>query len=257
MDLPLAIQMYTLRHADLPLDGMFARLADAGYGGVELAGSYDLSAEALADKLGAHGLRVVASHTPLAELLRDLDGVVAAQRTLGNDTLVVPYLDASVLTDAAAWRNQGRELGDLARRCRELGARLLYHNHDFEMTHYDGRSALDWLLESASTEAGDALGVELDLAWVVRGGGDPLALLERYRGRCPRVHVKDVRPSDEAEIEGGFVDVGWGTLDWASLLPAAAEAGAEWYVVEHDHPANPMGSVRASAEYLLELAPTL
>lgn len=42
--------------------------------------------------------------------------------------------------DGAAWSALGRELGALARGCRDLGVRLLYHNHDFELGRYQGRS---------------------------------------------------------------------------------------------------------------------
>jgi sugar phosphate isomerase/epimerase len=48
----------------------------------------------------------------------------------------------------------------------------------------------------------------------------------------------------------GFADVGHGVLDWAALLPAAKAAGAEWYIVEHDLPKEPLVSIRRSFEFL-------
>ena len=49
---------------------------------------------------------------------------------------------------------------------------------------------------------------------------------------------------------GLFILIITGTLDWDAILPAAKEAGAEWYVVEHDEPKDPLGNVTQSAAYL-------
>ena len=132
-------------------------------------------------------------------------------------------------------------------RCSAEGMQLLYHNHAFEMEQIEGKLAIDWMMEAASAAN---VGFEMDLAWVARGGVDGIELLERYHGRCPRVHCKDLAPAGENEDQMGFADVGHGTLDWAKLLPAAKKAGAEWYIVEHDLPKEPLVSIRRSFEFL-------
>jgi sugar phosphate isomerase/epimerase len=124
------------------------------------------------------------------------------------------------------------------------GVRLLYHNHDFEMDVFDGQPAIAWLLETAQPQN---LGFEPDLAWIVAGGQDAPGLLARFAGRCPRIHMKDL--GDDPE-EHGLADVGSGRLAWDELLPAVVAAGAEWLVVEHDHPRDPIASVRRSREFL-------
>ena len=75
-------------------------------------------------------------------------------------------------------------------------------------------------------------------------------LLQQFAGRCPRIHCKDVAPEGENQDQMGFADVGYGTLDWSALLPAAKAAGAEWYIVEHDLPKQPLASVKRSFEFL-------
>ena len=79
------------------------------------------------------------------------------------------------------------------------------------------------------------------------GGQDAPALLARFAGRCPRIHAKDL--GDDPE-EHGLADVGAGRLAWDELLPAVVAAGAEWLVVEHDHPRDPIASMRRSREFL-------
>jgi sugar phosphate isomerase/epimerase len=246
--LPIAVQLYTLR--DLPggLPDQLRVASAAGYSAVETVGTHGLAAPELRRQLEAHGLRAVSSHVALSVLRDDLDAAVAFAHAIGNDTLVVPWLpQAERSSDRAGWQRLGEELGEIGARCADEGVRLLYHNHDFEMVELDGSPAIAWLLEAAQE---DHLGFEPDIAWIVRGGGEPAALLERFAGRCPRVHVKDLAPAGTAVDEGGWAAVGSGTLDWDRWLRAANAAGAEWYVVEHDAPHDAAATIRESYAFL-------
>src|SRR5690606_4028784 len=149
---------------------------------------------------------------------------------------------------AEGWRALGRELGDLARRLQAMDMQLAYHNHDFELVEFDGRTALDLIFEGA----GPALLLELDLAWVARADRDPVALLEQYQGRVFAVHAKDNAAPGEGAEEWGFAALGQGVLDWEAILPAAARAGTQWYIIEHDHPLDPAAVVAAGADFLRE-----
>ena len=246
---PVAAQLYTLRNYRSLEDRLLA-VAEAGYDGVETLGAHDMSARDLKAKLERHGLEVCSSHWSPRELFGDLDTALRFSDELGDSVLVFPWLAPDERPGhAEGWRELGRRLGGLARQARDAGKRLLYHNHDFEMARFGDALALDLVLE----EAGEALGLELDLAWVVRGGEDPQALLARYAGRVPRVHVKDLAAEGENASEGGWADVGHGRLDFASLLPAAKRAGAEWFVVEHDQPRDPLRTLRRSLVFLRAL----
>lgn len=247
----LALQLYTLRGLRLPFDALVARAAEAGYDGVETVGAPDMEVSAAADALAVHGVRVCSSHVPLTALEADPAGVCALNLALGNDVVVVPWLPAERRGhDGPSWRALGRRLGTLAQRCSDHGVRLLYHNHDFELARVDGRSRLEWLVEAA----GEALGLEPDLGWIARAGGDPIGMLAAFAGRCPRVHVKDVAPPGESLDEDGWANVGEGVMDWGSLLPACRGAGAEWLIVEHDAPRDPLAAARTSARNLKSLS---
>jgi sugar phosphate isomerase/epimerase len=244
--LPIAVQLYTLRNLTDPLDSVLGQVAGLGYRGVETVGDHGLAAEALRDLLQKHGLQAVSAHVSLPTLEGNLDGVVAFHQAIGNDTLVIPALPQDARpVDAEGWSQIGRRLEALSLRAAEAGVRLLYHNHAWEMELLAGKPALDWMMEAAPH-----LQWEPDLGWVVRGGADPLALLARYAGRCPRIHVKDLAPAGQNEEEMGFADVGYGTLDWAALLPAAKAAGGEWFIVEHDMPTDAIRTLRRSYDFV-------
>ena len=245
---PIAVQMYTLRDAG-PLDQQLKIVHDAGVRAVETVGTQNASAAELKQLLDRYSIKAVSSHVPLAELRNDLDGVVTFNRSIGNTTLVVPYLDAKDRpTDAAGWTALGKELGGLAKQVRAKGMRLAYHNHDFELVDFDGRTGLELLFAAA----GPDLQTELDLAWVARAGLDPAVMLEKFRGRLFAVHAKDNAPKGQAQDEGGFAAVGQGLLDWNAILPAAAAANVQWYIVEHDQPRDPAKVIQTGADYLRE-----
>lgn len=250
-DKPIAVQMYTLRNAG-PLDQQLKIVHDAGVGAVETVGTQNVSAAELKQLLDRYSIKAVSSHVQLADLRKDLDGVVAFNRSIGNTTLVVPYLgEQDRPTDAAGWTALGQELGEISRRVRAKGMRLAYHNHDFELVDFNGKTGLELLFAAA----GPDLETELDLAWVARAGYDPATMLGKFKGRVFAVHAKDNAPKGEAEDEGGFAAVGQGVLDWNAILPAAASAGVRWYIVEHDHPRDPAAVIRTGADYLREHLP--
>ncbi|EMR0601830.1 TPA: sugar phosphate isomerase/epimerase family protein [Stenotrophomonas maltophilia] len=245
---PIAVQMYTLRDAG-SLEQQLKIVHDAGVHAVETVGTQNTSATELKQLLDRYSIKAISSHVPLAELRGNLDGVVAFNRSIGNTTLVVPYLDAKDRpTDAAGWTALGQELGRLAKQVRGKDMRLAYHNHDFELVDFDGRTGLELLLAAA----GPDLQTELDLAWVARAGLDPAVMLAKLRGHVFAVHAKDNAPKGQAQDEGGFAAVGQGVLDWNAILPAAAAAGVHWYIIEHDQPRDPAKVIQTGADYLRE-----
>ncbi|MBB5864136.1 sugar phosphate isomerase/epimerase [Xanthomonas sp. 3058] len=249
---PIAVQMYSLRNAG-SLEQQLKIVHDAGVGAVETVGTQNVSAVELKRLLDKYSIKAVSSHVQLADLRKDLDAAVAFNRSIGNTTLVVPYLDQKDRpTDAAGWTALGKELGQLSKRVRAKGMRLAYHNHDFELVDFNGKTGLELLFAAA----GPDLETELDLAWVARAGYDPAVMLGKFKGRMFAVHAKDNAPKGQAEDEGGFAAVGKGVLDWNAILPAAAGAGVRWYIIEHDRPRDPATVIQTGADYLRAHLPT-
>ncbi|BAV98020.1 sugar phosphate isomerase/epimerase family protein [Lysobacter enzymogenes] len=248
---PIAVQMYTLRNV-ASLEQQLKIVHDAGIRAVETVGTQDVSAKTLKQLLDKYSIKAISTHAQLANLRSDLDGVVAFNKAIGNTTLVVPYLTQEERpTDAAGWTALGKELGKISKKVRAKGMTLAYHNHDFEIVDFGGKTGLELMFEGA----GPQLQAELDLAWIARAGHDPAALLGKFRGRVFAVHAKDNAPPGQAKDEDGFAALGQGVLDWNKILPAAERAGVRWYIIEHDHPRDPAAVISTGAAYLNEHLP--
>jgi len=247
----LSIQLYTLRALG-ELERVLDTVKQAGYGHVETIGAHLDDAEKVRTQLEARGLKVSSSHVSLAALRERPKVVLEACRTLDFDQLFMPAVPADQRHgDAAFWRALGKELGEIAEHLRGQGIAFGYHNHDWELSPKEGtKTALDLIFEAA---ANSPLTWQADIAWLVRGGKDPKEWMQRYRDRLVSAHVKDIAPKGQNEDQDGWADVGAGVLDWHDLWPAARAAGAKWMVVEHDKPANPAESARASYVFISRL----
>jgi sugar phosphate isomerase/epimerase len=217
-------QLYSLREeCERDLEGTLRALAALGYEGVELFSLHGHDAAAVRRWLDELGLAACGRHARLEALETELDGLAVEAQALGVERLVLSWVDPASIPQAA-----GR-IGALSEPVRAHGLELGVHNHDAEVRPLaDGRSFLDLLLEHD-------LFLELDLGWVWWTGTDPVALLERSRGRCPLVHVKDFL----ARGELSFCPVGDGSVGYERVAPAAVAAGAEWLIVEQDRTDGP------------------
>jgi sugar phosphate isomerase/epimerase len=103
--------------------------------------------------------------------------------------------------------------------------------------------------------------MELDLCWITVAGQDPLTYFSRYPGRFPLVHVKGLKklptgpaPAPFDQAIPNITDVGSSDIiDWKRIFAHSDQAGIRHYFVEHDQPASPLDSLKASATYLRAL----
>ena len=146
--------------------------------------------------------------------------------------------------DASGWRVLGQELQEFSKPFRASGITFGWHNHDFElMRQTDGSLPLDELFASAPD-----LSWEIDVAWIVRAGLDPIVWIKKYAERLSAVHVKDLAPPGECLDEDGWADVGHGTMDWKAIWAAVRQTPVQFFPMEHDKPNDHERFARRSIE---------
>lgn len=243
-DLSIALQLYTAR-AEMARDfrGTLRRVAELGYEGVELYDYGGLSSSEMAVLLEETGLRAAATHVKDTALERNLEGEIEYCLAIDCPALVLPGLEPEHREDLPAVAARLNRIGE---RCRERGLLFAYHNHDWEFRPSDTAYFLDLLLDATDPRV---VALELDVYWAAHAGVDPVEVQRMRAGRIPMVHLKDMAR------DGGFAELGAGTLDLPAILAAADVAGTRWLIVENDEPRiPPLESARRSLEYLRELS---
>ena len=231
----ISYQLYCSRDFG-PLPDTLAMLKEAGYGAVEgwsgLVRDAD-TARGTAAALDAAGLPMTSVHAGLAALEADHATLVPILRDLGCESVFVPAVPPDDRpADRAGWDSLRRRIEAAGEPVRAANLAFGWHNHDFELADMGGgETALDVLL------SGD-LAWEADVAWLVRGGADPMPFIDRHAARIRAVHVKDIAPEGMKADEDGWADPGTGTMDWDALAARLAETGVAHWVMEHDAPSD-------------------
>ncbi len=228
----ISYQLYSSRNFP-DLSRQATMLAGIGVRHVEPFGGLLADVDALAEALAANGLDAPTCHVGAPTWRDAFDSVAPKLRKLGVATAFMPAVPADEREqDREGWQKVGRELSDYARRLKDQGIRFGWHNHAFEMAPLpDGSLPIEWILGEDS----DVLW-QVDIAWILRGGQDPAALIRRYGDRVVSFHVKDLAPAGTCLDEDGWADPGHGTIDWATLLPVMRATPATTWVLEHDNP---------------------
>lgn len=192
--------------------------------------------DALKERLAKNGLHMKSGHFAVDMVENDPERVLQICRELNIEHVYVPYLPPEERpTDAAGWRAFGQRLAKIGEPIVAAGLTFGWHNHDFEFVALPTGE----LPEDLILEGGDHIKIELDIAWVVRGGADPIETVKKYGKRITAIHVKDLAPAGEKADEGGWADAGTGTLDWPAIWAAVQEyTAAEVFVMEHDNPSD-------------------
>jgi sugar phosphate isomerase/epimerase len=248
--LQFAAQLYTLRqHTQTPADlaDILRRVKQIGYPAVQISAIGKIDSATVAHLLQDEGLDCCATHVPLDRLKQQFAAVIEEHMLWNCRHTALGYF-APQQPSADAWLTFAADFSALAQRYLAAGIMLGYHNHSHEFVHYDGRPALDILVQRMDP----AVWFELDTYWIAHAGADPAAWIDRVAGRIPCVHLKDmiIRPDGTQAM----AEVGQGNLNWPDILAACQRAGVQWYIVEQDEcDGDPFDSLAQSLHNLQQM----
>lgn len=243
----IALQLYTVRqHTAEDMIGTLRQLAEMGYQAVEFAGYGNADVPEIRRALDEYGLRAIGAHVQFAAFDGDPSRVFADMHALGCEFAVLPSLRKEQRENADQARQLVDKFNRWGERCKAEGLQFGYHNHAFEFEPLGDTTLFDIL----TTTDPELVALELDIFWAQYAGVDPFQLIERHGHRMPLLHMKDMEPGPERKD----APVGEGTLPYDSLIPAGENAGARWFIVEQDHPRDPLNDVRRSFQNLAKMA---
>ena len=234
-----SLQLYSLRDISTLRERMEIA-ARAGYTGVEFAGYENYTATEIKLLLTTLGLRGTGSHIGYDLLKQDLAGCVAYCEQAGITSAACPGIAMSGRDDAlkaAEFLETCAEAFEAADIC------FAYHNHAHEFEQDGGQYLLEIMLNNTILT-----GFELDVYWAAYAGVNPLAFIQKYAGRFPLLHFKEI---DQNRVN---VELGRGTLDFAAIGKAGVTQGTRELIVEQEeYTLPPADSVTADAIYMKAL----
>lgn len=231
-------------------------IAAIGYREVELAPNNGL-APSVAD-LRAAGLTAVSGYFTLPKTLADWkQSIEVAQR----HELHYMTVGTNPKLDPAGWERFIDFMGQCGALSHAAGIQFCYHAHNREFVSFNGVTPYDKMLTRLDP---NTLQMEMDIYGAVCAGVDPVSYFQRYPGRFPLLHLKDLRKGIIIRSQGNppptgprepVVPIGQGQIDYAGILKRAGEAGAKHIYVElNDRGGIPViDAAKISFEYLKHL----
>ena len=253
---PLGLQLYSLRReAEKNLPGTLALVRKLGFKELEVGALYGRTAAEFQRMLADNGLKATSIGAEWDQLSTSTAETVDHARTLGAEYVMcssIPHKKRLTFDDAAraaeTFNRWGQALAG-------SGLHFCYHAHGPEFISGPDGTLFDTLAKRMDAKVAN---FEMDVFWVIFGNQDPARLLERYSGRFPLMHVKDIRKGEPRTFDPGTVaeeasvPLGQGEADWLSTLRAAKKHGVRRYYIEEEHP-NAVSQIRQSLRYIESL----
>jgi sugar phosphate isomerase/epimerase len=264
---PIGLQLYTVRdETGRDLVGTLKKLAAIGYREVETAGFYGKSGKEMRALLNDHGMTAPSAHSSMPDIQKDPQKLIDGAAEVGAKYFVCAFPalppgatvpSGKTLANAITleqWQWNAEQLNRIGEMAKKAGLQAGYHNHNMEFRSYNGVVAFDQLLEWTDPSL---VTFELDLAWVVTAGADPVAYLKKHANRISLLHVKDIRKdavTTADELKSQTVEVGRGKIDWQRIFAACDPKYLKHYFVEQENfTGSTVAAAQASYEYLSTL----
>ena len=225
--IPIALELWSVRgECQKDLAGVLAAVAEMGYQGVELAHSdYGHDGPTWRKLLDKNGLKACGMHTTLPKLKGDqFKRMVEFQQAIGNRYLILAAVPKKNLQSVAGLLETAQLFDNLADKLQPYGMKIGYHCHAGDFHVVEGK--IPW--EVLGSKSRPDVIMQLDVGNCLGGGGDYLAMLEKFADRAVTVHLK------EHGGKPGAV-VGEGDINWKEVFRICESHGAtEWYIVEEE-----------------------
>jgi sugar phosphate isomerase/epimerase len=226
-----AAQLYTLREFTQTADELartLGKVREHGYSAVQISAIGPIPPEQVAAMLKSQGLTCCATHASLDRMKNDSAALIEELKSWGCKYTAI---GGFFLKDPATqdWHRFADEFNQAAANFAGSGIEIGYHNHNHELVKFDGKTALQILIDRLDP----SIWFEIDTYWITAGGGDPAEWIRKVAGRIPCVHLKDmgIRYNPREQF---MMEVGEGNLNWPAILQACSAAQTQWYIVEQD-----------------------
>lgn len=227
----LGAQLYTIRsftQNESDLDYSLGEIAKMGYKTVQISAIGGLikpqTVKELCDK---HDLKIVLTHSDANRILYDTEQLIKDHQLMG-----CKYIGLGSMPDKyrnPEWIHRfSMDFIDAARKIKEAGMLLMYHNHNFEFEKVKGKYYIEYLMEAFGPEE---LGFTLDTYWLQAAGTDVCDWIDRLRNRIPCVHLKDMAMVNHEAVMAPVFE---GNMNFTKIIKTLENTNCEYLLVEQD-----------------------
>ena len=248
------IQLFTIRDYCKTIEDIESTLKELyefGVRDIQVSGIGKVDWNELAEIVKKYEMTVCVTHTPFERMMTETDAVIDEHLRLGCDCLGIGAMPGEYERTEEGVDKFIADLIPVAKRMRERGVHLAYHNHDFDLRLYGEKSILDRMLELDE----DLLWFVPDVAWMQIAGKNPAEYLKKMQGRVKVLHFKDYNPVEDSEHPWAFTELGKGVVDLKACYETAKEMGIPYIMFEQDNnwTVNAMESSKESFEFMSKL----
>jgi len=243
------LALYTIRDA-MTKDpaAALAAVAATGFSWIEAADYsermfYGMKPADFRRLVSKNGLKLISSHNGINA--ENDDTIIADAAEAGLRYLVKPSLPHEMCSSLDGFKKTAEYFNKAGEKCRKNGIRFGFHNHQIEFNELEGKIPYDILLAETDPEL---VTFELDLAWIIAAGKDPLTYFKTNPGRFELWHFKDL------STEKQDATIGEGTINFAPIYAKAETAGMKYWFIEQDscNTHTPFESIAISRANLLK-----
>ncbi|PZX53494.1 sugar phosphate isomerase/epimerase [Algoriphagus ratkowskyi] len=237
MEAPLGVQAYTFRnHWANGVEPTLDIIQKLGFTELEGSAPKGMKAEEFVALCEARGISIPSTGTSFEQLESDPQAVADQVQELGAKYVMVAWLPhngdfTKENADRAikAFNEGGKVLA-------EKGITFMYHVHGYEFQPYENGTLFDYIVENTDPKY---VSFQMDVMWTHFGGGDPVALLQKYGNRWVSLHLKDLRKGAPKNLSGGTgaendVILGTGELDIPGILRESNKLGIKHMFIEDE-----------------------
>ena len=232
----IALQLYSLRN-EMKVDPVkyHQMISEWGISALEGGGTYGMSDSEYEKLLKDNKLRIVGVGADYNKLKSDPAGIISDAKKYGAQYATcywIPHAEGPItLDEIKAATELFNKTGEMLAK---EGITLTYHPHGYEFAKSGSSTPMEYMLQNAKH-----FQFNMDVFWVKMGGGDPLALMKKYPGKFPQLHLKDRKIGTPGSHDGrGDVEtnvvLGTGDIDIAGLIQEAKKQGTKFLVIEDE-----------------------
>ncbi len=253
---PFGIQAYTFRnHFPTDVVGTLDTIKMFGITELESTVPTGMTPEMYKKLCAERGISIPGTSGDYNELVKNPDSVADIAKRLGAKFVMCAWIPHK--QGAFSFENAQKAVTDFNKIGKVMAANGLtfcYHDHGYEFQKYGDGTLLDYMIQNTTPQY---VSFEMDVLWTLHGGGNPVALLKKYKKRWKLMHVKDLKKGVVGDLTGhtpaeNDVVLGEGQADFPNIIKVAKKIGIQHFFIE-DESNFEMVTVPKSIAYLKSL----